>query len=64
MKRDPEALRNDILQTAQALDKPQASRPRYRDACDQHAFIMRDRCFWCGAPESEGESDARSEEAP
>lgn len=41
-----------IRQTAQTLDRPQSSTPRKRSECAEHQFFLRDRCYWCGAPQS------------
>lgn len=44
-------IASDIQRGVQMLDKPQAERPRHPRDCNEHAFILRDRCFWCGAPD-------------
>ena len=40
-----------LKRDAATLDRPGSSRPIKRRECEQHSFLTRDRCFWCGAPQ-------------
>ena len=52
----PHLMRKDIdwqkqREEARELDKPQSIHPRKK--CDEHEYLVHDRCHWCGAPMKE-----------
>lgn len=42
-----------LARAIEHLDHAQSENPRKRSECKHHEFILRDRCFWCGAPMTE-----------